>query len=95
MRSLVQRTALRPCRWHNSRVSTLSSRSYAVQAPGAPIVEVFDQRTKWLHKERAASRPEQSRQVDYLRDEMAMRLCDRILDINRNFPKVLDFGVWQ
>ncbi|EME87404.1 uncharacterized protein MYCFIDRAFT_26854 [Pseudocercospora fijiensis CIRAD86] len=92
MRSILQRTALRLCQWRNSRVPALSSRSYAVQAPGAPTVEVFDQRTKWLHKERAASSPEQSRQVDYLRDEMAMRLCDRILDINRTFPKVLDFG---
>ena len=68
------------------------SRSYAVQAPGAATVEVFDARTKWLHRERAATNVQQSRQVDYLRDEVATRLCDRLLDINRNFPKVLDFG---
>ena len=30
------------------------TRTYAVQAPGAPTVEVFDGRTKWLQKERAA-----------------------------------------
>jgi NADH dehydrogenase [ubiquinone] 1 alpha subcomplex assembly factor 5 len=30
--------------------------------------------------------------VDYLRDEVAVRLCDRLLDINRSFPRVLDFG---
>lgn len=67
-------------------------RSYAVQAPGAPTVEVFDAHAKWLQKERAAADVPQSRQVDYLRDEVAARLCDRILDINRSFPRVLDFG---
>ena len=67
-------------------------RSYAVQSPGAPTIEVFDSRTKWIHKEHAASNVEQSRKVDYLRDEVAFRLCDRLLDINRHFPKVLDFG---
>jgi NADH dehydrogenase [ubiquinone] 1 alpha subcomplex assembly factor 5 len=55
-------------------------------------VEVFSNRTKWLQKERAAASGQQSRQVDYLRDEVAARLCDRLLDINRSFPKVLDFG---
>nr|POF15208.1 arginine-hydroxylase ndufaf5, mitochondrial [Quercus suber] len=75
------------------RVWIPSSRRYALQAPGAaPTVEVFDSRTKWIHKERAAANALQSRQVDYLRDEVAARLCDRLLDINRNFPNVLDFG---
>ena len=69
-----------------------TTRSYAIQAGGAPIAEVFDARTKWLHKERAAADAEHSRQVDYLRDEVAVRLCDRLLDINREFPKALDFG---
>ena len=68
------------------------TRSYAVQAPGAPAIEVFNNHTKWLHKERAARNTDQSRKVDYLRDEVAARLCDRLLDINRSFPKVLDFG---
>ncbi|CZT20462.1 probable methyltransferase [Ramularia collo-cygni] len=68
-------------------------RSYAIQAPGSPaIASVFDNRTKWIQKERAANDTTHSRQVDYLRDEVAMRLCDRVLDINRNFPRVLDFG---
>lgn len=75
------------------RQTSFSIRTYALQAPGgAPTVEVFDGRTKWLHKERAASNVKQSRQVDYLRDEVAARLCDRLLDINRDFPKALDFG---
>ncbi|KAK3073733.1 hypothetical protein LTR53_004430 [Teratosphaeriaceae sp. CCFEE 6253] len=67
-------------------------RRYAIQAGGSPIAEVFDARTKLLQKERAATNATQSRQVDYLRDEIASRLCDRLLDINRHFPRVLDFG---
>ncbi|TKA74419.1 hypothetical protein B0A55_06211 [Friedmanniomyces simplex] len=67
-------------------------RRYAIQAGGAPIAEVFSARTKYIHKQRAAANIPQSRQVDYLRDEIAARLCDRLLDINRHFPRVLDFG---
>lgn len=76
----------------SNRHIAASIRCYAVQSPGAPTVEVFDARTKWLHKERAAGNVEQSRQVDYIRDEVARRLCDRLLDINRHYPRVLDYG---
>ncbi|KAK5110070.1 hypothetical protein LTR62_006315 [Meristemomyces frigidus] len=82
--SLLTRS-LQTC-WRTER------RSYAIQAGGAPIVEVFDARTKYLHKERSAANVEQSRQVDYIRDEVAARLSDRLLDISRQFPRVLDFG---
>lgn len=67
-------------------------RNYAVQAPGAPTLEVFSNHIKFLQKERSASNPEQSRQADYLKDEIAQRLVDRLLDISREFPKVLDLG---
>ncbi|KAK3670208.1 hypothetical protein LTR78_009863 [Recurvomyces mirabilis] len=76
--------ALRSCRHER--------RTYAISAGRAPIAEVFDSRAKYLHKERSARDVEQSRQVDYIRDEVAARLCDRLLDIKRHFPKVLDFG---
>lgn len=32
-----------------------------------------------MQKERAASNVDASRQVDYLRDEVAFRLCERLL----------------
>lgn len=92
MRSLLSRqvgSASRLCRVSSDQAF---ARAYAVQAGGSPIVEVFDWQTKWLHKERAAANVQQSRQVDYVRDEVAFRLCERLLDINRNFSKVLDFG---
>ena len=43
------------------------------------MLQVFNSNTKYLQKERAASNPEASRRVDYLRDEVAARLCDRLL----------------
>jgi NADH dehydrogenase [ubiquinone] 1 alpha subcomplex assembly factor 5 len=67
-------------------------RRYAFQAAGAPAFQVFNRRTKWLQKERAASNVESSREADYLKDEIASRLCERLLDIKRSFPKVLDLG---
>jgi NADH dehydrogenase [ubiquinone] 1 alpha subcomplex assembly factor 5 len=67
-------------------------RQYAVQVPGAPALEVFNQNIKYLQKERAGSNTEQSRKVDYLKDEVAQRLVDRLLDIKREFPRVLDLG---
>ena len=54
-------------------------RTYAFQASGGPAFKVFNRRTKWLQKERAAANPELSRQADYLKDEVAMRVCERLL----------------
>lgn len=67
-------------------------RSYAIQAPGGPTHQVFNEDVKYFQKERAASSADYSRQVDYLKDEVAQRLVDRLLDINRQFPRVLDLG---
>ena len=57
----------------------LQCRLYAVQAPGNPTLQVFDSGIKHLQKERAAFNVEASRRVDYLRDEVASRLCERLL----------------
>ena len=84
--------ALRP--WlHISALRRIpTSRFYAVQAPGAPTLEVFNQTVKLLQKERAGANFQHSRATDYLKDEVARRLVDRLLDINREFPNVLDLG---
>ncbi|KAI1341872.1 S-adenosyl-L-methionine-dependent methyltransferase [Xylariaceae sp. FL0016] len=76
---------------HKSR-AYLARRSYAFQAATPPILDVFNRRTKWLQKERAADNVENSRVADYLKDEVAMRLCERLLDIKRHYPRVLDLG---
>jgi len=90
MRLIIPRACL-PSR-PSSLVAGGASRRYAFQAPGGPVSQVFNSRTKWLQKQRAAANVELSRQADYLKDEVAARVVDRLLDIKRQFPKVLDFG---
>lgn len=84
------------CRpWHRSVPQAFSKsfrRSYAVQQAGAPIASVFSNPTKYLQRSRSGANVTESRNVDYLRDEVATRLCTRLLDISRNFPRVLDYG---
>jgi NADH dehydrogenase [ubiquinone] 1 alpha subcomplex assembly factor 5 len=84
--------ALRPWLHISALRRRPQTRSYAVQAPGAPTLQVFNQSIKYLQKERAATNVEHSRSADYLKDEVARRLVDRLLDISRDFPNVLDLG---
>lgn len=72
LETLARRTTSQPS-------SPWLSRSYAVQAPGKPPLQVFNRHVKRIQRERAAQDVEHSRQVDYLRDEIAARLCDRLL----------------
>ncbi|KAJ5103443.1 Arginine-hydroxylase [Penicillium argentinense] len=72
--------------------ASASIRTYASQTPGNPMLEVFNRKAKHLQKDRAARNVEESRKVDYLKDEVALRLCERLLDIKRDFPNVLDLG---
>ncbi|KAI1811013.1 S-adenosyl-L-methionine-dependent methyltransferase, partial [Poronia punctata] len=94
---LAARQTIRTCRHvTNPRLSpflaSCASRSYAFQAAAPPIHKVFNSRTKWLQRERAAHDAENSRVSDYLKDEVASRICDRLLDIKRQYPRVLDYG---
>ena len=73
LRPFLPRPAIR------RRLFSSSTRRYAVQTPGAPMLQVFNSNTKHLQRERAASDVEGSRKVDYLRDEVAVRLCERLL----------------
>ena len=47
------------------------------------MLEVFNRKAKHLQKDRAALNVDESRKVDYLKDEVAMRLCERLLVIHR------------
>ncbi|KAI9248649.1 S-adenosyl-L-methionine-dependent methyltransferase [Sporodiniella umbellata] len=53
---------------------------------------VFDRYAKRLQKDRAALNVENSRTVDYLKDEIAARVADRFLDIKRELGTVVDLG---
>ncbi len=52
-------------------------------------MQVFDRRTVRQHRDRAA---DSLAQHDFLLREVADRLADRLLDINRRFPVALDLG---
>ncbi|PYH90135.1 S-adenosyl-L-methionine-dependent methyltransferase [Aspergillus ellipticus CBS 707.79] len=86
------RPAARSPRIFAPRSPAHTCRTYAVQAPGNPVMEIFNRRTKHLQKDRAAHNVEESRKTDYIKDEVATRLCERLLDIKRDFPNVLDLG---
>ncbi|KAJ1928142.1 hypothetical protein IWQ60_002309 [Tieghemiomyces parasiticus] len=58
---------------------------------GGPT-QIFDRQAKRLQKDRAAADPVASREVDYLRDETARQLVDRLLDIKRRFPTIVELG---
>lgn len=61
-------------------------------APPPSAYEVFDKRAKRTQKSRAAAQAAQSRQVDYLRDEVARRMVERLAFVSRDFGAVLDLG---
>ncbi|KAJ2660048.1 hypothetical protein IW148_003979 [Coemansia sp. RSA 1199] len=54
--------------------------------------EVFDRNAKRMQRSRAASRTQTSHEVDYLRDEVAARVADRLLDIKRRYHTVVELG---
>ncbi|KAJ2752714.1 hypothetical protein H4S06_003877 [Coemansia sp. BCRC 34490] len=67
-----------------------SAKEFIEKAP-APF-QVFDRNAKRMQRDRAASRVQDSREVDYLRDEVAARVADRLLDIKRRYHTVVEIG---
>ncbi|KAK2070930.1 hypothetical protein P8C59_005390 [Phyllachora maydis] len=72
--------------------NALARRWFASQSFSPPVPAVFNRHTKWQQKQRAALDVGGGRQADYLRDEVAVRLSERLLDIKRDFPRALDLG---
>lgn len=54
--------------------------------------QVFNKSTKLAQRQRAVKDVKTSREVEYLRDEVALRMIERLAFISRKFPKVLDLG---
>ncbi|SGY33079.1 BQ5605_C002g01445 [Microbotryum silenes-dioicae] len=71
--------------------SSFAPGSQGAGSPASPFV-VFDRQLKRLQRDRAARDPEKSRLTDYIKDEVAANMVDRLLDIKRRFPLVLDIG---
>ncbi|TBU28754.1 S-adenosyl-L-methionine-dependent methyltransferase [Dichomitus squalens] len=78
------------------RTRTLASvsPSSAINPNSVGPFQVFDRNAKRMQKDRSAVRDggERSRTVDYVRDEVADRLVERMQDIKRKFNKILDLG---
>lgn len=55
----------------------------------APVI--FDESAKIIQKTRASAHPDAA-DYDYVRDEFAARLVQRLPDIRRNFTRALDLG---
>ncbi|CAG8447483.1 5182_t:CDS:10 [Dentiscutata heterogama] len=73
--------------------SKIFSRTYASsQKSQTSAFIVFDRKAKKLQRDRAALVTETSKQVDYLKDEVAHRLVDRLLDIKRKYDTIVDLG---
>ncbi|ORY99569.1 S-adenosyl-L-methionine-dependent methyltransferase [Absidia repens] len=70
----------------------LPLKSYSTVSSSPLAFQVFDRNVKKMQKDRAASDKEESRVVDYLKDEVAARVSDRLLDIKREFGTVVDLG---
>lgn len=67
--------------------------SSAVKRAGvSSSFQVFNKSTKLMQRERAAKDVHESREVEYLRDEVALRMIERLAFISRKFPKVLNLG---
>ncbi|KAG0124220.1 S-adenosyl-L-methionine-dependent methyltransferase [Tuber indicum] len=63
----------------------------AIASPN-PAYQVFNRRTKCLQRSRSTQNPAHSRATDYLKSEISLRLIDRVQDIQRPLPHILDLG---
>ncbi|KAL0580521.1 hypothetical protein V5O48_001508 [Marasmius crinis-equi] len=73
-------------------VSNSGSPSFSSHTAGP--YQVFDRQAKRMQRDRAALREggTASRTVDYVREEIALRMLDRLEDIKRKFGTILDLG---
>ncbi|KAK9322776.1 hypothetical protein V1517DRAFT_322418 [Lipomyces orientalis] len=68
-------------------------RGFSSSAPvGADVMQVFNRKVKEKQRDRAALDPDTSRIVDYLRNEVANRLVERLLLIARQHETLVDVG---
>lgn len=79
---LVQHTAITRLPWRRMYATASSSQT-------APIFQVFNRDAKRRQKDRAAMDVESSRTVDYLRDEVAARVADRLAVRERRLTMVI------
>ena len=64
---------------------------YSAAAEGRSGMNIFDRNSKRLQKNRAAASPDAAT-YDYLKDEVAAQMVERVCDVARHFPLALDVG---
>ena len=74
-----------------ARSLAAARRTLATAASPNSLV-VFDRNTKIRQRTRAARNVVLSRLTDYVRDEVASSMVDRLLDIKRRFKTIVDLG---
>ncbi|KAI8377910.1 S-adenosyl-L-methionine-dependent methyltransferase [Radiomyces spectabilis] len=81
-------------RFISRTIPSAAQRHYASTSAstGGAAFQVFNRDVKRRQKDRAAMQVEESRTVDYLKDVVAGRVADRLLDIKREFGAVVDLG---
>lgn len=67
-------------------------RCYATQSARGGMPAIFNRSVKQLQRIRSASDPASNREADYLKDEVANRVVDRLLFLKREFSHVVDLG---
>lgn len=72
--------------------AALGRRHLAAPASSQSTFAVFDRDLKLRQREAAARNASRSRLTDYVKDDVAANMVDRLLDIKRRFPQVLDIG---
>lgn len=77
------------------RLSTpsLSTSSLSTSSRKSPA-DIFDRRTKQRQRDLAGSRND-CETYSYLKEEFGHRLSDRVFDVKRTFPVVVDMGCGQ
>ena len=79
LRHTLKRWASTQCLRHFATATTDEPILNIHKRPSTAGLHVFDQETKRWQRNVAARKAKESREVDYLRDEVADRLVDRIL----------------
>ncbi|CAI9567000.1 unnamed protein product, partial [Staurois parvus] len=82
-------------RWHGSNPRLVQSHYRTVRGMTTSRTEtvfnVFDRSMKRKQKNWAASQ-DNTQEYDYLKEEVAARIADRVFDVARIFPFALDLG---
>lgn len=90
-----EKMLVRNCLTRSTRSNTSKCFGAMLQARGMasnPAFEVFDRKIKQIQRRRAGRYPDESREVEYIKDEIALRTTERLAFISRQFPNVLDLG---